>query len=551
MTYDSAPTGSTTACAFGLGRLCAAQDESGITAFAYDPFGNLTQHTKTELGVTYTTRYTYDAGHRVLSMTYPDNRTITYARDTLGRIEAVTTTVNGTPQTIVANRTYRADGLLRSQTYGNGLTEVRDHDLRGQLIYQSLGSADTRVYGYDPNGNLTQQQRLPAVSNYGYDRLDRLASETDTQTTLGYTYDGNGNRVSASLNTLGATLNYEANTNRLTSLTMGSTTEPLTLDPAGNLTSLFNGRITLTYNNAGRLSALRSGTTTLARYTYNHLGQRTRKATGTTTVYHYDLNGNLIAETQPNGTPIRAYLYAEDLPLAQITKAATESLVYLHVDHPGTPRLATDATPRVVWRWEADAFGALPPNTDPDGDGKRTVINLRFAGQYFDGESGLYYNWNRYYSQALGRYITSDPFSVAEHVGLWQASLGIPGEPPLEINPFVYTANNPLTWIDLDGMKSTSAGGARSGGARSSGSRSGSAPSMSINERNKALLHLIELLDPPEKPPGCVISFEYECPNDPYDDGTQCLAYPRHEAWPAGHSKPRTCLKPRLVVRCR
>lgn len=454
----------------------------------------LTQQTKTELGITYTTRYTYDAGNRVVSITYPDNRVVTYTRDSLGRIQSINTTVNGSAQTLITNRTYRADGLVLSQLDGNGLNEVRQYDPRGNLTYQSLGSADTRVNTYDPNGNLTQQQSLPAVSTYGYDALDRLTSEMKSQTNLAFTYDPNGNRVSASVNTLNATLAYAPDSNRLQRVTVGPFTETPVLDPAGNLTSLLNGKITLSYNAAGRLRTLKAGATTLARYTYNHLGQRTRKATNTTTVYHYDLNGNLIAETKPNGTPIRVYVYAEDRPIAQMTKTTGESWVYLHTDHLGTPRLATDPAQRTVWRWEAEAFGALPPNPDPDGDGSRTVVNLRFPGQYADGESGLFYGGARYWDPRLGRSITADPVSIAEHVqrrstlravrhlpqfrdqlvslgGIADLTLANSTLPPLELNPYVYVVNNPLRWTDPTGESILDGFGNLGGLGGSSGSR--------------------------------------------------------------------------------
>ena len=120
--YDTAPTGSTLPCTQGIGRLCHVQDESGTTDYAYDAFGNITQQKKTELAIVYTTRYTYDAANRVMRITYPDNRVVTYTRDALGRLTAATTTINGTSQAIVSGRTYRPDGLLLSQIYGNGIT---------------------------------------------------------------------------------------------------------------------------------------------------------------------------------------------------------------------------------------------------------------------------------------------------------------------------------------------------------------------------------------------------------------------------------------------
>jgi len=47
-------------------------------------------------------------------------------------------------------------------------------------------------------------------------------------------------------------------------------------------------------------------------------------------------------------------------------------------------------------------------NEDADGDGVKLTLNLRFPGQYYDAESGLHYNWHRYYDPETGRYVTPD-----------------------------------------------------------------------------------------------------------------------------------------------
>jgi len=451
-TYDAG-----TDCTAGIGRLCTVTDASGETRYAYDAFGNVLAQTHVELSRTFVTAYTYDAGDRVVSMTYPDGRLVSYSRDSLGRISTIATMLNGAAQNLVSARSYRADGLLLAQTFGNGLTEARQYDLQGRLIYQSLGNADIRIYAYDANGNLTNKQTLPDVASYGYDALDRLTAETTLTGNDAFTYDPNGNRLSGLLNN-GNTqaYSYEGGSNRLSR--RGNKT--VTLDPAGNTLSDYAGR-SYEYDAAGRLVTVTRDGVLRGTYTYNYLNQRTRKVKVTNTgatqrfVYHYDVQGNLIAETRPNGTLMRLYIWADAEPVAQIQNRpalATEEIAYLHTDHLQTPRLATNASQTVVWRFESEAFGTGKPDTDPDGDDDRTNVRLRFPGQYHDGESGLYYNWHRYYDPKIGRYITSDPMTVAQHLKRWRSTMGVPGWSPFAGNSFVYVSNSPLRWIDPTGL---------------------------------------------------------------------------------------------------
>jgi len=84
-------------------------------------------------------------------------------------------------------------------------------------------------------------------------------------------------------------------------------------------------------------------------------------------------------------------------------------LYYVHADHLGTPRTVTRSSDNaIVWRWDSDPFGVLPPNQNPGGLGVFT-LNLRYPGQYFDGETGLSYNYFRDYDPQVGRYVESDP----------------------------------------------------------------------------------------------------------------------------------------------
>lgn len=59
------------------------------------------------------------------------------------------------------------------------------------------------------------------------------------------------------------------------------------------------------------------------------------------------------------------------------------------------------------------------------------------AGQYFDRETGLHYNFRRYYDPATGRYLTPDPIELAR----------------MDPNLYGYVLSNPVNLIDPLGLK--------------------------------------------------------------------------------------------------
>jgi RHS repeat-associated protein len=111
------------------------------------------------------------------------------------------------------------------------------------------------------------------------------------------------------------------------------------------------------------------------------------------------------------------------------------SLYYVHTDHLNTPRrISRPSDNTVVWRWNADPFGAAAADQDPDGDAVAFVYGPRLPGQYYDAESGLNYNYFRDYDPHTGRYLQSDP-------------IGLGG-----INTYSYVGSNPISRVDPFGL---------------------------------------------------------------------------------------------------
>jgi RHS repeat-associated protein len=120
---------------------------------------------------------------------------------------------------------------------------------------------------------------------------------------------------------------------------------------------------------------------------------------------------------------------------------------YIHTDQLGTPQKMTDGSANIVWDNVSDPFGNAVATQGTSWDAANwgsfnwawtmlSLSNLRFPGQYFDGETRLNQNWNRDYDPATGRYVQSDP-------------TGLMGG----VNSYAYASGNPVNKIDAEGLQ--------------------------------------------------------------------------------------------------
>jgi len=257
-------------------------------------------------------------------------------------------------------------------------------ELSGRLTVANPGTDKERTYTYDNNGNLTSvaAPNTPWYNKtYTYDALNRLNHAEGPYGIIDYTYDGVGNRLTKTESGVTDTYIYVTGTNKLNEITSAEAI-PYTHDANGNITGI--GNKILTYNQNNRLIRVEENGTTLGEYTYNGMGQRVIKtANGVTTIFHYDFNGNIIAESDINGTFSKEYLYRGKGRSAMVDVSSGE-IYYFGNDHLGTPQILTDSTNTVVWEGYYKPFGEAEVNPNSS-----VVNNFRFAGQYYDKETSV------------------------------------------------------------------------------------------------------------------------------------------------------------------
>ncbi|WP_255651642.1 RHS repeat-associated core domain-containing protein [Corallococcus sp. AS-1-12] len=61
---------------------------------------------------------------------------------------------------------------------------------------------------------------------------------------------------------------------------------------------------------------------------------------------------------------------------------------------------------------------------------------MRFMGHYYDAETDLFENWNRYYDPSIGRYLQPEPML---------------GRGPSALPAYAYALSSPMFYVDPNG----------------------------------------------------------------------------------------------------
>jgi RHS repeat-associated protein len=423
--------------------------------------------------------FTYSAQGRLLTQTHQINDgaielIASNNYDELGQliIKNVGNTVSLPLQKV--NFAYNIRGWMTEINKTASLTQTADpKDLFAfKINYNTIA---TGISGVKPlyNGNIAETYwntaDLTRAYGYKYDNLNRLKDaiyQRATATTNAYneslTYDKNGNITTllrngssdltttsidnlvytyGSTNTNNQLMKVTDSSNKTVGFKDGSNSgEDYTYDTNGNMKTDLNKNITaITYNHLNLPTKITFGTAGNIVYIYDATGQKNQKIVND--------NGNVTTTDYLNGyqylnTVLQFFPTAEGY--VEPVAPSSYKYVYQYKDHLGNVRLSyrntgSTTAPSLQIQEENNYY---PFGLKQTGYGAPSISSnnkYKYNGKELQDELGL--NWYDYqarnYDPALGRWFNIDPLA----------------ETSRRFSPYTYCLNNPIYYIDPDGMQ--------------------------------------------------------------------------------------------------
>ena len=394
------------------------------------------------LPVTETVRYHYDFNGNRTSTVLPDGRQINclyYGSGHLHQISLDDEVVTDIERDKLHREIYRTQGKLASRYELDPLGRLKRqiatlNDLteggkgKAKVASGYSQTAVKRSYGYDRTGNLSHStDQRTGTTHFEYDKLGRITQAGNEL----FAFDPAHNILSDDLNAVPD--------NRLK--TYNGTT--YYYDELGNLIhrELADGEVqNYFYDLHDQLVKAeifkKDGTKETWSYTYDALGRRIGKGRLKTsqevseTSFPHDLSGNglknhtrfvwdgshLLQEIHSDSR--YTYIYTDPSsyePLAQVRDWTTEDgenrqqTHYFHCDQIGIPREMTDKDGNLLWFGNYTGWGRLKEETKVTDNAYQP---FRLQNQYVDRETGLHYNFFRYYEPDAGRFVNQDPIGL-------------------------------------------------------------------------------------------------------------------------------------------
>jgi RHS repeat-associated protein len=426
----------------------------------------------------YLNSYAYDAQNRLTALTQSGQsgnavspKRVDFIYNALGQFSQVDRYASTTTASPVASTEYGYDGANRPTT----------------IEHSGSSFAETHSYEYDAANRVAHYESALGnfSSDYTYDKTGQLtvSDYTGGPDDESYDYDANGNRTDDITNATG-TFDYTAGKhNRLTS----DGTYTYEYDDEGNIISRegtgseYGHRFYYTWDNRNRLihiSEFNSDHEVLiVDYVYDAFNQlvgiHTSQPFGegdSSTALVYD-NGQVVLQFDAQfGYSSPVDLEATDLshryvwnPQAVDQLLADENIwslldteenetLWALADRQGSVTDMVDDAGRLRIHRQFDSFGNIVDETHYDTDGFAVsgpvaqfgYLDEAFAytGRFFDKNTGLQNNLNRWYDASIGRWMSEDPT----------------GFDAGDANLYRYVGNSPVNGVDPEGLASPSPG---------------------------------------------------------------------------------------------
>lgn len=251
---------------------------------------------------------------------------------------------------------------------------------------------------------------------------------------------------------------------------------------------------TFTWDGFDRLIQVHTGDGAIWRYTYDALGRRTSKrclktAKGAASqacaqqsakqlvqeIYLWDA-ATLAEQTKHYADGSQEHLTWHYAPGSFTPLAVTwqgqqtaPQLLYIVSDHLGTPRELVNAQGQIVWATQWQTWGKRNqwwPRPAANDSTTCPEVDLRFANQWYDAETGLHYNYQRYYDPDTGQYCSPDPIGIqgglrpqgyVHDPSGWVDPLGLAGCSRVQEVQELFNKTHARNHIEIDGKLITEA----------------------------------------------------------------------------------------------